>query len=73
MKLIDLGTHQRELAVGGKLILFSYQTPVAAYIDGKYYRTQEKYSVTTSSHINKWLGDNEAESKPQSFFDECAA
>ena len=37
-------------------VLFSYRTPVAAYVFGRgYVKTEKWWSVTTSRHINKWL------------------
>jgi hypothetical protein len=57
-------------------LLFSYKTPVAFYEmnTGNFYRTQTKYSTTTSKHINQWLRDRNAleraTEKPQQFFDE---
>ena len=37
-------------------ILFSYRTPVAAYVFGEgFVRTEKWWSVTTSRHINKLL------------------
>lgn len=53
----------------GDIVLVSYETPVAARIGEKYYRTSEKFSKTTSGHINYWLGTINAEEKPQSFLD----
>jgi len=57
----------------GNLVLISYQTPVAARIGGKYYRTSKRYSVTTSKHINQWLrkygAEGKAEVKPPEFFE----
>ena len=52
-------------------ILYSYDTPVACLeiATGKYYRTNEFYSVTTSKHINQWLNGKRAVSIDQSFFD----
>lgn len=42
-------------AVGAE-VLFSYSTPVAARIDGVgWVRTAEKWSVTTSRHINQFI------------------
>lgn len=38
------------LANGNK-ILISYETPVAAYINGQYYETTEYYSGSTNKHI----------------------
>ena len=50
-------------------ILFSYSTPVAADIEDKLYKTSKKHSVTTSKHINKWIGSMNAQEMPQEFFD----
>ena len=69
MKLKQLGSNQTELVLNdGTQVLFSYETPVACWIDGQFYRTDRKWSQTTSRHINKWA--HCAVSKPQSFFDE---
>lgn len=51
-------------------ILFSFETPVAAEIGAEFYRTEQKWSRTTSGHIELWLGHHNAKLKPQSFFDE---
>ena len=73
MELHTLAPNRTELHIGHPktIIFFSYNTPVAVYTyaDGKYYRTEQRYSVTTSKHITQWLNGNEAETKPQSFFD----
>lgn len=54
-------TSATEVIQGSKTILYSYSTPVAMKgIDGWYYRATEKYSVTTSRHINQWLRSNDA-------------
>lgn len=53
----------------GDTVLVSYSTPVAACIDGKFYKTNTFYSVTTSRHINKFLDGYKAEIKEPSFFD----
>lgn len=57
-------------------ILFSYETPVAARIlssDGMtYVKTDKRWSVTTSRHINKFLptGDDiNTIEMPQAYFD----
>jgi len=50
-------------------ILFSYSTPVAACVDGKFIRTATRYSVTTSKHINQWLDGRKAETVEQSVID----
>lgn len=70
MNLIPIATNMTELTLkDGTRVLFSYQTPVAAVQDSLFYRTQEKWSVTTNRHINKWLQGTLAQVKPQSFFD----
>lgn len=51
-------------------ILYSYNTPVACYEyeTRKYYCTNQFHSMTTSKHINQWLGTNQAEQKDQNWF-----
>ena len=56
MKLNPIGSNMTEVEVNGKSIMFSYKTPVAGYDDQGAFRTSTKYSVTTSKHINKYLG-----------------
>jgi len=57
-------------------LLFSYKTPVAFYEmnTGNYYKTEYKWSKTTTRHINQWLNERQATDrateKPQRFFDE---
>ena len=48
---------------------FSYDTPVAAKVGSTYYRTEEKFSSTTSRHLNKWLEGVEATVKSQTWFE----
>ena len=57
MKLIPLAANQTQLDIGqGVEVFFSYKTPVAAFIPGQgYIRTNQKWSRTTSKHINAWL------------------
>ena len=45
-----------ELEMDGIKVLYSYETPVAGYDVNGAFRTNTKYSVTTSRHINKYLG-----------------
>lgn len=57
----------------GNEVLISYQTPVAAKVNGKFYKTSEHYSVTTSKHVNQWLRKNNVGPnvtvKPPKFFE----
>ena len=71
MKLNPIASNMTELELpSGVTVLFSYKTPVAAQdVDGFYWRTERKWSVTTSRHINKWLAGAKAQERPQSFFD----
>ncbi len=57
MKIRQVGSNKTELHLSdGTVILFSYETPVAALIPGKgYVRTSTHYSRTTSKHIGQWL------------------
>ena len=66
MKLRIIGSNQTEINLGFVQIFFSYETPVAArIIDGSFIRTDQKYSVTTSKQINKWLAGREHTLVPQ--------
>ena len=56
----------------GNVFFFSYDTPVAARINSKYYKTSEYHSPITSRHVNRFLHGNtvNAIEKPQFFFNE---
>lgn len=58
-----VGSNMTELHKNnGVVVLFSYETPVACLIPDKgYFRTDTKFSVTTTKHINKWLDGVNAE------------
>lgn len=54
------GKSSKTMSVENKLlydILYSYDTPVAAYHREKqiYYITEKKWSQTTTRHIHKWI------------------
>ena len=71
MQLRTIGSNMNQLDLNdGTSVLFSYSTPVACLTDNGYYRTAKKWSVTTSRHINKWLGGVLAKEQPQQYFDE---
>ena len=67
MKLRQIASNQTELELPcGAVVLFSYGTPVAAQLaSGGFVRTEQKWSVTTSRHINKWLQGIDAQEVPQ--------
>ena len=64
MQLTPLASNMTEVETDLGRVLFSYRTPVAAYVYGKdgfgggVVRTKKWWSVTTSRHINKWLPEN---------------
>ena len=56
MQLTPIASNMTEVETSEARILFSYRTPVAAYVYGRgYVRTEKWWSVTTSRHINKWI------------------
>ena len=57
MQLTPIASNMTEVETSEARILFSYRTPVAAYVFGVgYIKTDKFWSVTTSRHINKWIG-----------------
>jgi hypothetical protein len=76
MKVKSIGKNQTELHIEKNdkyltdiIIFFSYETPVAACIDGQFFVTEKKWSTTTSKHINTWINGRNAEIRPQAIFD----
>ena len=68
MNLLNLGNNMTELTVNNIKVLFSYNTPVACWQNGEFFKTSKKWSSTTSKHINSWV--HLATEKPQDFFDD---
>ena len=69
MQLTPIASNMTEVETSEARILFSYRTPVAAYIYGEgYVKTDKWWSTTTSRHINKW-GAKEGTEMPQSLLD----
>ena len=57
MQLTPIASNMTEVETSEARILFSYRTPVAAYVFGEgFVKTEKWWSVTTSRHINKWIG-----------------
>lgn len=60
MRLQQIGSNQTECFFSdGTVILFSYSTPVAAFVPGRpdgsrWIKTGKRWSTTTSRHINAW-------------------
>ena len=70
MKLNQIASNMAEAVFDRYTVLFSYSTPVAAYhANGGYFVTEQKFSQTTSKHINKWLHGNPAETVSQEFIE----
>ena len=71
MQLTPIASNMTEVETSEARILFSYRTPVAAYVFGEgYVRTEKWWSVTTSRHINKWIGkDVPTEEVSQTYLD----
>ena len=71
MQLTPIASNMTEVETSEARILFSYRTPVAAYVFGRGYVRREKWwSVTTSRHINKWIGkDVTTEEVSQTYLD----
>tara|TARA_Y100000310_G_C20310803_1_gene636134 strand:+ start:246 stop:473 length:228 start_codon:yes stop_codon:yes gene_type:complete len=74
IKLGNIGSNMTLLQVGDIAVFFSYETPVACRTaDGRYLKTEQKYGVTTSKHINKWLDGVQAQLMPQEYFNNLLA
>jgi len=66
MQLNRIGNNETVVSFdNGTEVLFSYDTPVAGrrFVDGvlQVFKTEKKWSVTTSKHINKYLKTFNAE------------
>jgi hypothetical protein len=73
MKIKSLGANRTELHHdNGTIVFFSYGTPVAACTDTGFVVTSKKWSVTTSKHINQWLGRARAREVSQDEMTEIA-
>jgi hypothetical protein len=67
MRIKPIASNMTELLLNdGTQVLFSYETPVASWKDGQFYKTSHKWSNTTTRHINKW--SHCAVSMPQDYF-----
>ena len=68
MQLTPIASNMTEVETSEARILFSYRTPVAAYIFGEgFVKTEQYWSVTTSKHINQWLEGVNAKEVNQEF------
>ena len=70
MLLTPIASNMTEIETDDARILFSYRTPVAAYVFGVgYVKTDKWWSVTTSRHINKWIGNCTTREVSQTYLD----
>ena len=71
MQLTPIASNMTEVETSEARVLFSYRTPVAAYVFGRGIRKNRKMveSVTTSRHINKWLDGGTAKEVSQTYLD----
>ena len=70
MQLTPIASNMTEIETDDARILFSYRTPVAAYVYGVgYVKTDKWWSVTTSRHINKWIGNCTTREVSQTYLD----
>jgi len=72
VKLNPIKTNQNEVILqDGTTVFFSYQTPVAMFVPGTGgVCTKERFSVTTSNHVNQALkrwGATRIDEDPQAF------
>lgn len=69
MQLKPIKANMAELHLAnGDFVLFSYETPVAARTTAGAFKTDKRWTNTTSRHINAW-GGRDWPTKPQAFFD----
>ena len=73
MQVNPIGSNRTIVTLNnGTQIGFSYKTPVVAIISGIAYRTEARFSVTTSKHCGQLLHDMPHREfggeKPQEFF-----
>ena len=70
MQLTPIASNMTEIETDDARILFSYRTPVAAYVFGVgYVKTDKWWSVTTSRHINKWIDNCTVREVSQTYLD----
>lgn len=58
LELEKLGPNVTKVYLADRTVLFSYETPVAVFSDGRWHITEEFHSKTTSKHINQHCTDH---------------
>ena len=69
MQIKPNGSNQTLASANGCTVLYSYETPVVLEHNGNYFKTDKKWSVTTSKHINRFLSGCSFELVPQDHLD----
>ena len=70
LKVKQVGSNMTQVERSDVVVLFSYSTPVAAFIPGRgYIKTSTHYSVTTTKHISKWIGNQPVQEVEQTVLD----
>jgi len=54
IQLEPMGANMTKLVIGPAILFFSYETLVAANINGECVKTAERFSNTTTRHISKF-------------------
>ena len=72
MKIRLIAPNVTEIQLNGISLLYSYETPVAGWDDQGAFRTTKFHSVTTSKHINKYLGKDVGRKVSQESIDDIA-
>lgn len=57
--MLPVGTNQYEHKIHDGVLFFSYQTPVAAKLRGRLFVTDQRFSLTTTKHINRWIAEQQ--------------
>ena len=73
MQIQKNGPNSTIVALSSAVILVSYQTPVAAFLDGRYIKTSTIWSQTTTKQIKKFIGKLPSEPVDQSVLDDLLA
>jgi hypothetical protein len=75
MQIENLGSNQTAIYLAnGTKVVFSYSTPVAAFIPGTgLVKTGTRYSVTTTRHVNRFVDGRPCAVVDQSVLDALGA
>jgi hypothetical protein len=72
MRLTEIGANQTLMTMeNGTIVLFSYSSPVAAFIPGRgYVRSENLYGLAAIRHVNDWIKDKDCSIVEQSVIDD---